>query len=278
VALIDERGRLVGRWNVIDVAVVMLAGVMFVLVAIGYALFRLPNPPVITSVQPASVAAHVESRIQIKGRNFLPYLRVYLGRTGSADFVKRPGETEAQDAFTIVNGTQVEFLIETPTLAEVKLPPLGPGSYDIHFYDEVKHLAVQEAAFVVVSQQASGGGFATLIVKGAFAGLQAADAATLHAGAPIVGDEIGWGEVLSVDTPEPDVAQILIRDRVIPATVVGRVQVPATVRVRCSVVRNECRVGATAVAPGNLLPATVGGRATTFRISDVEADTARPAK
>ena len=277
-ALIDDRGRLFGRWNLIDVAVALVAAAVLVFVAVGYALFRLPNPPVIMSVQPATVVEQAESRIQLKGRNFLPYLRVFLGRTGSTDFVKRPGETESQDAFTIVNGTQAELLIETPTLAELKLPPLGPGSYDIHFYDETKHLAVKESAFVVVPQGASGGGYATLVAKGVFAGLEAADAATLRGGAAISAGGNAWGEVLSVDAAQPDVAQIAIKDRVVPAAVAGRVQVPAAVRVRCIVTRNECRVGATAVAPGNLLPATVGGRTTMFRISDVEADTARPAK
>jgi hypothetical protein len=278
VALIDERGRLFGRWNLIDVAVALVVAAMLIFVAVGYALFRLPNPPVVTSLQPATVVEQTESRIQLKGRNFLPYLRVYLGRTGSTDFVKRPGDMDAQDAFTIVNGTQAEFLLETPTLAEVKLPPLGPGTYDIHFYDETKHLAVKEAAFAVVPQGASGGGFATLVAKGVFAGLEAADAATLGAGAPISWGDRAWGEVLSVDAPRPDVAQIAINDRVVPAAVAGRVQVPATLRVRCIVTRNECRVGATSVAPGNLLPATVGGHTTMFRITDVDADTSQPVK
>lgn len=271
--LIDDRGRLFGRVNLIDAAVALLALVAVAFVLVAYALFRLPNPPVVTSVSPDRVPANEEHSLQLKGQNFIPYLRTYLGRTGETGFVRPPTEQEKQDAFTLMNATRVEFLLETPTLAEVKVPPLGAGSYDLHFYDETGHVGVKVAAFVVVPQESSGPGTGSLIVTGAFGGLVPADANAVRAGDRVSSGDLTWGDVIGVEPAQPDVAPIAVLDRVVPTQVGGLLQVPAKVRVRCTVVGTECRVEGIPVVPGRSLRALVGAHPAVFRIADVQADT-----
>lgn len=275
-AVIDDRGRLFGRLNLVDAAVALLALVVVAFAALGYALFRLPNPPVVSSISPNRIPANEEHSLQLKGQHFIPYLRVYLGRTDEADFVKRPTEQEKQDAFTLMNATRVQFLLETPTLAEIKVPALGTGSYDLHFYDETGHVAVKVAAFEVVPQESSGPGTATLIVTGEFGALTPADANEVRVGDRVTSGDLTWGDVLSVEPTQPDVAPISVLDRVIPTPVRDLLQVPAKVRVTCKVVGNECRVEGTAVTTGRELRALVGKHPTTFRVKSVEADTAHP--
>lgn len=277
-ALIDDRGRLFGRVNLIDAAVALLALVAIVFVLLAYVLFRLPNPPVVTSVSPTRIPANEEHSLQLKGLNFIPYLRAYLGRTNQADFVKRPTEQEKQDEFTLVNATRVQFLLETPTLAEIKVPPLGAGSYDLHFYDETGHVGEKIAAFVVEPQESGGPGTGSLIVHGTFGGLAPPAANEVRVGDRVTTGDLTWGDVLSSDPPQPDVAPIAVLDRVVPTQVAGLLQVPARLRVRCRVVGNECRVEGTPVVPGRTLRAVVGAHPTTFRITGVEADTARPSQ
>ena len=277
-ALIDDRGRLFGRFNLIDVAVVLLAAAAIGFVALGYALFRLPSPPEVTSVSPNRVPANEEHSLQLKGQNFRAFLRTYLGRTGDVDFVKRPLPEDKQDGFTLTNATRVQFLLETPTLAEIKIPPLGVGSYDLHFYDEAGHVGVKVAAFEVVPQESTGPGTATLIVGGSFGGLTREEAAAVKADERVSSGDLTWGDVLSVGPLKPDEAPITVVDRVIPTPVVGLFQVPAKVRVHCRVTGSECRVENTPVVPGRELRVIISGLTKGFRIATVEADTTEPAK
>ena len=275
-ALTDDRGRLFGRVNLIDAALALLVVVVLAFAALGYALFRLPRPPVVTSVSPNRIPANEEHSLQLKGQNFIPYLRAYLGRTDETGFVKNLTEEEKRDGFTLMNATRVQFLLETPTLAEIKVPALGVGSYDVHFYDETGHVGATIAAFVVEPQESAGPGIGTLIVTGAFGGLEPEDANTVRAGDRVTSGDLSWGDVLSVGRPEPDVAPIAVLDRVVPTQVAGLLQVPARLRVRCRVVGNECRVEGVTVLPGRGLRALVGTHQTIFRIDTVEADTPQP--
>ncbi|MCC7418345.1 MAG: DUF4330 family protein [Acidobacteria bacterium] len=271
-ALIDDRGRLFGWLNLIDAAVALLAVAAAGLVLAGYALFRLPAPPVVTSVSPNRIPANEEHSLSLKGRNFRPFLRAYLGRTGDADFVRRPTPEEKQDEFTLTNATRVQFLLETPTLAEVKVPPLGVGRYDLHFYDETGHVAAVDGAFQVMPQESTGPGTATLIAAGAFRGLTADEAKIVRPGERVSSGDLAWGDVLGVGPSRPDEAHIAVLDRVIPTQVNGLYQVPATLRVHCRVVGNECRVENVPVVPGRELRVIVGPHTTTFRIDSVGPD------
>jgi hypothetical protein len=137
--LIDSRGRLFGRLNLIDAAVVLFALLLVPIGFVTYRVFRVPNPQ-IAAVSPETLLPGSDMRIRLTGRDFRPYLRITVNRSG--------------EAFALVNGTpdstEGRLLVETPTLMEAKLPPeLAPGTYDLHVFDEGQQVAERLKAFTI---------------------------------------------------------------------------------------------------------------------------------
>lgn len=134
--IVDDRGRLFGRLNVID-ALVLLVVVVLIPVAYGaYVLFRTPNPTIV-SIEPSSVVQPPTTVppspapvLTIRGTNLRPYLRARIGT-----------------AFT-------PFLIETTGVAEVKLPNVPPGTYDVELFDEAQQVAILPGALTVLAPPA----------------------------------------------------------------------------------------------------------------------------
>lgn len=142
--LIDDRGRLLGRFNLLDVTVVLA---VLVLVPMGYAAFRVfrTPSPVITAVTPSALAIDSPRRIRLTGEHFRPYLGAFVAKTDEPYSVVN----------RLPNTQQATFLIETPTLVELALPPVGPGTYDIHLYDEAQEVAKRTAAFTIAQPRAA---------------------------------------------------------------------------------------------------------------------------
>ena len=110
-SLVDDRGRVGGRINLIDAIVVVLV-VVLVPVAYGaYLLFRTPAPKLLT-VEPAKQYQGPNLRVTVNGENLRPFMRVSFGGV--------QGRT---------------FLIGSTKYAQVDLPDLGPGTYDVELYD-----------------------------------------------------------------------------------------------------------------------------------------------
>src|SRR5439155_10161474 len=87
--VIDDRGRLFGRINLIDAAVF---GLVLVLLPLGYAtyrMFRVPSPEIL-SVDPASVTVSENMRVKVTGDHFRPFLRAYVGDRLGDFLVQRP--------------------------------------------------------------------------------------------------------------------------------------------------------------------------------------------
>lgn len=137
--LIDDRGRLFGTVNLIDALVGAFVLLLVPLAYGAFLLFRVPVPTV-TAVEPAAVLEHEPATLKVTGQNLRPFLRVYFGTTASGD-----------------------YLIQSPTLAEVKVPNLAAGSYDLVLFDEGKELVRVPAALTVVVAYAPA--LATLAVQ-----------------------------------------------------------------------------------------------------------------
>src|SRR5438552_9662682 len=123
--IVDERGRLFGRFNLIDAAVVLVA---LVLIPVAYAAYVLlhPDPIRIVSVEPSRAIVGQTPRIRIHGDHLRPYLRAQVG------------------------GLQPHtFLIESPLEGEMVLPELPAGTYDLTLYDEVREVARMKNAITV---------------------------------------------------------------------------------------------------------------------------------
>jgi len=126
--VLDAQGRVFGRMNLIDAAVAVF---VLVLIPVGYgswALFRTP-PPVIESVESAGIApGEPDQQIVLHGRYFRPFL---YGRVGSQS---------------------AQFLFESADRAQLRLPALEPGTYDVALFDS-KEIAHYTNGFTVKPAQ-----------------------------------------------------------------------------------------------------------------------------
>lgn len=136
--LIDDRGRLFGRFNLIDAALLVFVLALLPIGVFAFRVFR-EAPPRIDTVQPASQPAGPARRLRVKGANFRPYLRVFVNRTDEPFSLtgRNPDVTEGR------------FLIESPAEVEILLPPVSPGSYDLYMFDETRQVLAHHAAFVI---------------------------------------------------------------------------------------------------------------------------------
>lgn len=141
--LIDARGRLFGRFNLIDVTVALFVVVLVPMGYVAYRVFRVPQP-VITSVSPATLTVDAPRRVQLHGERFRPYLQAYLGKTGVP--------------FSLVNRIESQhatLLTVTPSLVEIEFPAVGPGTYDVHLFDLGQEVTSITGGFTIVGPPAS---------------------------------------------------------------------------------------------------------------------------
>ena len=124
--MIDDRGRLFGRFNLIDSLVVLLVLIAIPMAYGTYLLFR-PGTPRIDSVSPSNItkeeqrvtnAARLVAKFKIKGTGFTPLLRA---RIGDAD--------------------ALGFVFENPNSADVLVGPIPAGPQDLILMDGVQEVA-----------------------------------------------------------------------------------------------------------------------------------------
>lgn len=114
--ILDGRGRLFGRLNLIDVLAVLLILAVVPLTYRAWGLFRTPSP-VIERVTPSVVeAGKANQHVDVYGRDFRPYLRAGIDKLGA------------------------RFLFDSTTHASVELPSLAPGTYELTLFDDAKDI------------------------------------------------------------------------------------------------------------------------------------------
>ena len=128
--MIDDRGRVFGLINLIDLGLAVLIVFAGALGLRAYKVFQIPTP-VIERVEPPTLSTTSPPRVRIVGRNFRHYLRVFAPRTGQP-FAVTPTKPE---------GPEVPVEAVTDTSLDVLLPNPAPGSYDIYVYDNTRQLA-----------------------------------------------------------------------------------------------------------------------------------------
>ena len=235
-ALIDDRGRLFGRINLIDIAAAL---VILLLIPLGYGayqLFRTP-PPEILAIEPGTLTQGSDLSVTLEARHLQPFLRAVVG----------PFEAE--------------LLVQTPTRAEIKLPELLElGSHDLVLYDVAREVARHPAAVTIEAPLGAPPPpplppptLLQMRVLGAFTGLDR-ERTAMPARSETFGmeGEIGAGEILAVAPAEPEAMELggfppLARSDA------GTVRVVVLVRVWCELIGADCRVGGTNVVPGESL-------------------------
>jgi hypothetical protein len=221
-ALIDDRGRVFGRINLIDFVVGVFLLALIPLAYGAFVLFKVP-PPAITSISPPQIVEHGQGSIALAGEHIRPFLQARIG---------------AYDA--------PAFLVQSPGLAELKLPDLPPGTYDIALYDQGEELVRKPAALTVLPiGSVSGWVYEELV--GAFVGIAAQQGASLRPGSrfslpPAADGQTATLEVLAIRRPEANVQRV-----------------PAVLGLSCPLTNLQCQISSTAVAPNATIKLPASG-------------------
>jgi hypothetical protein len=230
VPLIDDRGRLFGKLNLIDAIVGIFVLLLIPLAYGSYLLFRAPTPT-IESMQPVTILEDMPTIVAMTGEHLRPFLRARVG------------------------ALEAKFYVQAPTVAELQLPALPPGTYDLTLYDESTQVLFRPRAFTVQPTAVSSTVYFEAV--GTFVGL-AKDAATLiGVGAkmrpPVAGGGDTTAEVLAVQPPEPTMRRVRIGPATLMVAPLPSPSIPAIVRVPCTVGDGVCTFAGTTVSRGATL-------------------------
>ena len=154
--LIDDRGRVFGKINLIDLALLVFALLLVPLGYGAYLLFRTP-PPQLLGVSPNPLSfTKGEQRVVLKGEHLRPFLRATVGRKDARN-----------------------FLVASPQAAEIVFDELPPGTYDVALFDPSEQIAHLPNAVTIAPPPA-----APIQLVGRFVG-PGATAATLAPGSAL---------------------------------------------------------------------------------------------
>lgn len=255
--LIDDRGRLFGRVNLIDLLAALLLLGLIPLGYGGYLLFRVPEPT-ITTIFPDQVVEHHDTTLQITGNNIRPFLTVRFGGLRSDG-----------------------LFVQSSTQAEVRVPSTLPvGVYDVNVLDQERVLFSKRGGLTVLSAQYASSVETDVQLLGTFVALNADEGRSLAAGAKFAVQSGGpaVAEVLAVRAPAAATRRVKVSgDGVVNLPLPGQWLVQAIVRLPCTLTEAECRVGQTALAQdAALILSPAASRSLRFVIDEVRPASARP--
>ena len=285
--VIDDRGRLFGKLNLIDVITVAVVLGLIPLAYGAFLLFRVPIP-IITSIEPTQVTQGDSATLKLTGSGFRPFL------------VARLGDFESYG-----------FLVQSPTSAEVKVPDIPAGNYDFVLYDQARELVRIPGAVTVIPTRVPSAParwirpapplpppVMQLRVVGEFIGMSRDDAELIRGGLKLsepVAEQWEWpprpkmtAEVLSVGATQDGVRRLRVGtptnldEATITAPAPNEVNVPALIRASCVINPNpapllsDCWFGDTILAQTETIVLTevgeggVGGRVNKVRFMITE--------
>jgi hypothetical protein len=253
-AIVDDRGRVAGRVNLLDAFVAVF---LLVLVPLGYGaylLFRTPQPKLL-AIAPTTVYQGPNVRIGISGLNLRPFMRV---------------------SFDTVQGRT--FMIGSTKFAAIDLPDLPPGKYDVVLFDYMQEVDRLPKALTVLAQAPQP--TVEMEVAGSF--LYMPGTATFAVGTkfPPTGDPIA--EVIAIGSPAPADVRVRAGDVTVVVPSPGQTAIPATLRVKCTVSATSdgtlhCNVSgpqtAAVVAPDSNLTLAGPNGWVNFQISEAHSTT-----
>lgn len=235
-ALIDEHGRLFGRFNLIDALIGLVVLALIPLAYGAFLLFR-PNPPRVSAIEPNRVEEHRKTTLNVTGTDLRPFLLAKIGDK--------------------VTG----FLVESPTRGEINVPDDVPaGTYDVTLLDRGQPLVRVPSALTVVPPppppkpaEPDPSTEIDVQVLGRFIGLGRGAADGLKRGAQFrlasaAVDRQPIAQVLALQAPQPETQRIRTgQNRFVTVPSTRNFQVAAVIKLRCAVVDADCKVGGTPV-------------------------------
>ena len=251
-ALIDNQGRVFGRFNLIDL---LLVALLLALLPGAYAarvLFREP-PATLRSISPPAVSQGDDRLLELTGTNFRPFMRVSVG----------PAQAPRFDFYGA-------------TQAFVPVPPgLEAGVYDVVLFDHAREVSRLAGALTITGPARPT--YIRLQLSGAFAGLAPEAAGKMVVGSPLDSAENSMIVITKLGAPQPAIARVRISEQSTASVpVANRVDVPATVVMSCPTIvapdgTMRCGTGGVILAPD--VHITVQGPAgrQLFRIDRIES-------
>lgn len=246
--IVDDRGRLFGRVNIIDAAVVVF---VLGLIPLGYGTFLLfrPTTPRIDSVTRSEVSREerriatgglLTAKLKVRGTGFNPLLRAWI------------------------DGTQaMGFVFENPNSADVLVGAVAPGTHDLILFDGVQEVARAHGA-VTITDAAR----ASIRAVGWLTNLDPAMADTLKAGF-VDPQPTPSFEIIAVGPVQPARSRISVGQSRTDLPIEGRVEREAVITIHCdpSPDLSTCNVGIRTV--GDPAPVVVTLAGFRFEMSDV---------
>ena len=211
-SIVDDRGRVAGRVNVIDAFVAFVILLLIPMAVGAYLLFRTP-PATLTGVFPDRLYQGRNLRVEITGTNLRPFMRV---------------------AFNTIQART--FMIGSTTYAQADLPDLKPGVYDAQLFDSTHEVDRLPKALTILPLAPVP--TAEVEVSGKFTGLAAEAIAQMKAGLKFPPTPPTLAEVVSVGTPVPAHLRLHAGEQVVELPLTGQMELPATLHVQCTIVQN----------------------------------------
>jgi len=206
-SIVDDRGRVAGRINLIDALAAVVIILMIPMAYGAYLLFRTPQPK-LTRIAPATLYEGPNLRVGVFGTNLRPFMRVSFNSTQGRS-----------------------FMIGSTTNAAVDLPDLPPGTYDVVLFDYMQEVDRLPKALTILplAPQPT----VEMEVSGSFFYGGAMKPIEIGQKFPPQGNAVA--EVVSVGTPIPADLRIRSGEVVLGVPVPGQLKIPATLRVKCYV-------------------------------------------
>jgi len=235
-AVVDERGRIGGRINLIDAVAAFLILVLIPVAFGAYLLFRTP-PPVLRSVHPAELYQGGQLRIEVIGENLRPFMRVSFDRT--------QGQS---------------YMIASPRSAMVDLPEIPPGKYDIVLYDHMQEVSRLPKALTLLPLSPTPN--VDMRVAGSFKGLTGDRLKSVKTGDKFMNGGAVVAEIENLAPPVPSSLTITAGYDALRVPLTGQTDIPGVLKVKCFVSTNtdgglKCSVPGpikqTDVMPGGML-------------------------
>lgn len=240
-SVIDANGRVFGRVNLVDAAVLVF---VLLLIPVGYATFLLfrPSQPAIEGV--ARVDPTVEDhrvagdqlliKLKVKGSGFNPLLRARIGDTSA-----------------------LAFVFENPNSADVLVGRVPPGRHDLVLYDGVQEVARSRDAVEIIQRTEKTAAWVRL--TGWLTSLETAQAKQFDAG--FASDhESNAFRIVAVGPIQPAHDRIASGGAIADLPVPDRVERAAEVIVRCDAERRStCLVGGNGLRQEPPFPVTLAG-------------------
>jgi hypothetical protein len=247
-----EQRSMARRVNAVDLFVCALVVVMIPIAYAAYALFRTP-PAGLAGVEPRQLTAGPNLRVHVTGTNLRPFMRVSFNTT--------QGRT---------------FLIGSTTSADVDLPDLEPGVYDVVLYDYAQEVARLPKALTIRARVPAPS--VTVAAVGAFIGLSDVQAAAIKPGAEISDNRQTRATVLAVGPRRAAAVRVRTGDTSVAVDLDGSYELPAAIRLNCYLENNvdgslRCIVYGPVqpafVAPDSVLSLPATGGPFNFQVAEV---------